>query len=153
MLPFELRKKLHKALFDSKDEKTKHNLSEKNSRLTCTVLNLLFYWSPLISTSIVSRDRGVFTSQSLLFSQPIIWCSVNRYWDRSGSKYVVEKTGTHRDDSKYSGLRIKIWGRKSTRPNAPVRSVMWVNGLFQLLAVPVQTIADSFSSWRLSCEV
>ena len=72
MLPFELRKKLHKALFDSKDEKTKHNLSEKNSRLTCTVLNLLFHWSSLICTSIVFRDRGIVMSQSLLFYQPVI---------------------------------------------------------------------------------
>ena len=72
MLPFDLRKKLHKALFESKDEKTKHNLSEKNSRLTCTVLNLLFHWSSLICTSIVFRDRGIVMSQSLLFYQPVI---------------------------------------------------------------------------------
>ena len=71
MLPFELRKKLHKALFESKDEKTKHNLSEKNSRLTCTVLNLLFHWTSLICTSIVFRDRGIVMSQSLLFYQPV----------------------------------------------------------------------------------
>ena len=29
MLPFELRKKVGKALFSGKDEKTKHNLSQK----------------------------------------------------------------------------------------------------------------------------
>ena len=38
---------------------------------TCTVVKLLFHWSPLICTSIVFRDRGIVMSQSLLFSQPI----------------------------------------------------------------------------------
>ena len=38
---------------------------------TCTVLNLLFHWSPLICTSIVFRDRGVVMWQSLLSSQLI----------------------------------------------------------------------------------
>ena len=35
---------------------------------TCTVLNLLFHWSPLICTSIVFRDGGIVMWQSLLFS-------------------------------------------------------------------------------------
>lgn len=43
----------------------------KSLRLTCTVLNLLFHWSPLTCTSIVFRDRGIVLSQSFLFSQPI----------------------------------------------------------------------------------
>ena len=38
---------------------------------TCTVLKLLFHWSPLICPSIVFRDGGIVMSQSLLFSQPI----------------------------------------------------------------------------------
>ena len=41
------------------------------SQQTCTVLNLLFHWSPLICTSIVFRDRGIVMWQSLLFSQLI----------------------------------------------------------------------------------
>ena len=41
------------------------------SQYTCTVLNLLFHWSPLICTSIVFRDRGIVMGQSLLFSQLI----------------------------------------------------------------------------------
>ena len=42
-------------------------------QLTCTFLNLLFHWSPLMCTSIVFRDRGLVMSQSQLFSQPVIF--------------------------------------------------------------------------------
>ena len=40
-------------------------------QLTCTVLNLLFHWFPLICTSIVFRDGGIVMWQPLLFSQLI----------------------------------------------------------------------------------
>ena len=41
-------------------------------QLTCTVLNLLFHWSPLMCTSIVFRDRGLVMSQSLLFPSQLL---------------------------------------------------------------------------------
>ena len=53
--------------------------------LTCTVLNLLFHWSPLICTSIVFRGRGIVMSQCLLFSQPI----TNNFSNRCRSPTVL----------------------------------------------------------------
>ena len=54
-------------------------------------LNLLFYWSPLICTSIVCRDRSVVIWQSLLFSQLIKnnlsnWCGIknDKIWEDVG---------------------------------------------------------------------
>ena len=59
---------------------------------SCTVLNLLFHWCPLICTSIVFRDRGIVMWQSLLFTQLIKNDLSNRYeiapWILKAAVYV-----------------------------------------------------------------
>ena len=51
------------------DDDDEHICFASSFQQTCTVLNLLFHWSPLIYTSIVFRDRGIVMWQFLLFSQ------------------------------------------------------------------------------------
>ena len=48
---------------------TRVSSNTRRVQKTCTVLNLLFHWFPLICTSIVFRDRVIVMWQTLLFSQ------------------------------------------------------------------------------------
>ena len=52
----------------------------------------------------------------------ILWCKVNTYSARWGSKQVAARTGTNWDGSKYSGVRTGIYEcTKPSRPTTPAR--------------------------------
>ena len=77
----------------------------------------------------------------------ILWCKVNTYSARYGSKYVGARTGTHWDGSKYSGVRTGIYEcTKPSRPTTPARCLC--SQTVQSRVAALHTVPDSFT-WRL----
>ena len=101
---------------------------------TCTVLKLLFHWSPLICPSIVFRDRGIVTI-SIVFpanhKQSFKWVQIARPIHVSSScanlleqKKVLSKTfNSHRNSFVHQhGGRSLIW-TPILRTRRPVKTL------------------------------